>query len=206
MKKHKRYISNIIYCMAVTLISSSVSSAAVKFTISRDNVKVTQGNKISVKYSAPGKVKVKSSKKRTAKASIKRKYIVIQGKQPGTAVIKVTFNHNTRLIKVVVKKKTGTSYTCQPVQDIACNTGYNDKSVTSGVSALAPKDTASPEPIDTPQPTTTPTTTPAACPTEYPGFSPVPSGNPEDKDPAPTDSALQSTEALEEILDEAADN
>lgn len=92
MKNRKRYIRNIIYCMAVTLVYSSVSSAAAKFTLSRSNVNVTEGNKISVKYSAPGKVKVKSSKKRTAKASIKRKYIVIKGVQPGTAVIKVTIS------------------------------------------------------------------------------------------------------------------
>lgn len=105
MKNRKRYIRNIIYCMAVTLVYSSVSSAAVKFTLSRNNVNITEGNKISVKYSAPGKVKVKSSKKRTAKASIKRKYIVIKGIQPGTAVIKVTYKRKTKPIKVNVKKK-----------------------------------------------------------------------------------------------------
>lgn len=105
MKNRKRYIRNIIYCMAVTLVYSSVSSAAAKFTLSRNNVNVTEGNKISVKYSAPGKVKVKSSKKRTAKASIKRKYIVIKGIQPGTAVIKVTYKRKIKSIKVSVKKK-----------------------------------------------------------------------------------------------------
>lgn len=169
MKNRKRYIRNIIYCMAVTLVYSSVSSAAAKFTLSRSNVNVTEGNKISVKYSAPGKVKVKSSKKRTAKASIKRKYIVIKGVQPGTAVIKVTYKRKIKSIKVNVKKKNSvlssslqmkasapSSY--QPVGNIFPNgDGSNNNDVLFDTVV-----TSKPKPTRTPSVDTPPANTPAA--------------------------------------------
>lgn len=168
MKNRKRYIRNIIYCMAVTLVYSSVSSAAAKFTLSRNNVNVTEGNKISVKYSAPGKVKVKSSKKRTAKASIKRKYIVIKGIQPGTAVIKVTYKRKIKSIKVSVKKKNSVILkplkvaasapsSCQPVGNIFSNgdgSNNNDKPFDTVV-------TSKPKPTRTPAVDTPPANTPA---------------------------------------------
>ena len=169
MKNRKRYIRNIIYCMAVTLVYSSVSSAAAKFTLSRSNVNVTEGNKISVKYSAPGKVKVKSSKKRTAKASIKRKYIVIKGVQPGTAVIKVTYKRKIKSIKVNVKKKNSVLSSslqmkanapsaCQPVGNIFPNgdSSNNNDVLFDTVVTSKPKPTRTPS-VDTP-----PANTPAA--------------------------------------------
>lgn len=169
MKNRKRYIRNIIYCMAVTLVYSSVSSAAAKFTLSRSNVNVTEGNKISVKYSAPGKVKVKSSKKRTAKASIKRKYIVIKGVQPGTAVIKVTYKRKIKSIKVNVKKKNSVlssslqmkasaPSSCQPVGNIFSNgdSSNNNDVLFDTVVTSKPKPTRTPS-VDTP-----PANTPAA--------------------------------------------
>lgn len=169
MKNRKRYIRNIIYCMAVTLVYSSVSSAAAKFTLSRSNVNVTEGNKISVKYSAPGKVKVKSSKKRTAKASIKRKYIVIKGVQPGTAVIKVTYKRKIKSIKVNVKKKNSVlssslqmkasaPSSCQPVGNIFSNgDGSNNNDVLFDTVV-----TSKPKPTRTPSVDTPPANTPAA--------------------------------------------
>lgn len=169
MKNRKRYIRNIIYCMAVTLVYSSVSSAAAKFTLSRSNVNVTEGNKISVKYSAPGKVKVKSSKKRTAKASIKRKYIVIKGVQPGTAVIKVTYKRKIKSIKVNVKKKNSVlssslqmkanaPSSCQLVGNIFPNgdSSNNNDVLFDTVVTSKPKPTRTPS-VDTP-----PANTPAA--------------------------------------------
>lgn len=169
MKNRKRYIRNIIYCMAVTLVYSSVSSAAAKFTLSRSNVNVTEGNKISVKYSAPGKVKVKSSKKRTAKASIKRKYIVIKGVQPGTAVIKVTYKRKIKSIKVNVKKKNSVlssslqmkanaPSSCQPVGNIFPNgDGSNNNDMLFDTEV-----TSKPKPTRTPSVDTPPANTPAA--------------------------------------------
>lgn len=190
MKNRKRYIRNIIYCMAVTLVYSSVSSAAVKFTLSRNNVNVTEGNKISVKYSAPGKVKVKSSKKRTAKASIKRKYIVIKGVQPGTAVIKVKYKRKVKRIKVNVKKRNivilrpsevtaGNPNTYSPVGNIfPIEDGNNnidkpfDEVVTSKPNK--PKPTRTPS-VETPPANTPPANTPDAT---YPPLKPTSSPEP----------------------------
>lgn len=195
MKNRKRYIRNIIYCMAVTLVYSSVSSAAVKFTLSRNNVNITEGNKISVKYSAPGKVKVKSSKKRTAKASIKRKYIVIKGVQPGTAVIKVKYKRKVKRIKVNVKKRNtvilrpldvtaSTPNTYQPVGNIFSNgDGNNNNKPFDEVVTSKPKPTRTPS-VDTPPANTPATTYPPLKATSspepfQPGSDETPTASPE---------------------------
>lgn len=100
--------------IAVVLIAATIltgmqpnigtaTQAAVKFKVSKSRLTIKTGEKKSVKYSAPAKIKLKNTKKRVARASISGNKIVISGQKKGVTKITVMCKRRRAYIKVTVK-------------------------------------------------------------------------------------------------------
>lgn len=93
--------------LTYTGIGSCTAAAkkSVRFKVAKKKVAVYEGKKTKVKYTSPGKVKLKTSDKKIVKAVSKKKYIVIKGIKAGKAKIKVLYKKKKAVIKVTVKEK-----------------------------------------------------------------------------------------------------
>lgn len=110
----------IAVCFFVTSINYNTTYvfASRRLSVSKKNVVIVVGKKMSIKYTSPSKIKVTSAKKNIAKAKIKRKFIVITALKSGKTFIKLKWKKKICRIKVTVYKKSltdnKTTVTAQP--------------------------------------------------------------------------------------------
>lgn len=125
--------------------TASAKSKACTLKLAKKKINVKTGRTCKVKYTASGKVKAVSDKKKIAVAKVKKKYIVIKGNKKGTAVITVTCTakKNNSSGK---NKKTG------KIKVTVSNSGSNDQNDNKDPKSTATtKATASPEPTKDPK-------------------------------------------------------
>lgn len=188
--KHEMIIIAVLLVLCIFVSSfkyfAAITEAAQKFSVSKGNIVIQVGKKMSIKYTAPGKVKVSSSRKKIAKAEIRKKFIVINAKKAGKAVIKVKWKRKTCKVKVTVKaiseqysknKPAATSVnvpdkTMFPKSNVCCKTTtpYKD-SDKPGTKTENPSSTEVP---NCTEPTKHPAATPSPKPTEMPVVTPTP--------------------------------
>ncbi len=114
--------------VCVTLVFSLILSAFVfseniyakkKFKVKKKKVSMELFDTISVKYTAPKKAKVKSSKKKVVKVTVKKKKIIIEGLKVGKTKLTVRCGKKKAFIKVTVKDiVSGEEATAAPVDVI----------------------------------------------------------------------------------------
>ena len=82
----KNMISKMIIAGIVVgmILNGDITTAAGKIlNVSKKKVTVSVGNSVKVRYKASAKVKAVSSKKKVARVTVKKKYIVIKGYKKG---------------------------------------------------------------------------------------------------------------------------
>lgn len=93
----KNMISKMIIAGIVVgmILNGDITTAAGKIlNVSKKKVTVSVGNSVKVRYKASAKVKAVSSKKKVARVTVKKKYIVIKGYKKGKTVVTVSCKNN----------------------------------------------------------------------------------------------------------------
>lgn len=98
------FMASVIMCTGSAYDAAAAKKGAGLKT-AKKRVTVYEGKKVRVKYTSSGKIKLKTSDKKIAKAVRKKKYIVIKGIKKGKAKIMVSYKKKKAVIKVTVKKE-----------------------------------------------------------------------------------------------------
>lgn len=209
--KHAKSIINaLIFAVAtqgIAMLYTGSEPEAEYLKVYKKNVSIDKGCNISVKFKASSKVKIKSKNKKVATARIKRKFIVITGKNSGRVKVRIRCKKLTRYINVLVtsKKQTASSSDAFKENTVTNSSGKmaNAPDRIYGIPSDRPaptdakhtpvpgsKPTEFPEELRTPKPTNLPEELRTPKPTGFPEetLNPEPTGFPEETlSPEPTD-------------------
>ena len=106
----KIFVLALILALAMSLcLTEYAYSKVTGLKLSKKNVTVRQGYKMSIKFKATDRVKANSRNKKIATVKIKRNYVVITARKAGKVKIKVTCKKLVKYITVRVVSRKNTA-------------------------------------------------------------------------------------------------